>query len=539
MILLIDNYDSFTYNLYQYIGEMYTDIEVYRNDAISIDEIKEKNPAGIILSPGPGRPESAGICLDVINEFKGKTPILGVCLGYQSIVQALGGTIVHAKTLVHGKADDIKLDNKSALFLSMPDKIKGARYHSLAAGEVRNLKVTAKSGDGEIMAVEGDKLYGVQFHPESILTEYGRHILKNFLNIAGLEIAEDIEEKYSPKQKSDGLKPYLQRVIDSKDLTQEQAREAMNHIMSGNATNAQIGSFMTAMRMKGETIDEITGFARTLRDKAAYMEKQEGTLDIVGTGGDLAKTFNISTASAIVAAASGVKVSKHGNRSVSSLSGSADVLEALGVKIDITSQQALKCLRRTDLCFMFAPVFHKSMKFAASPRKEIGVRSVFNILGPLSNPAKADYMLLGVYDRSLIETVALVLRNLGVQKALVVYGSDGLDEVTLTGETEVCEIDGNKLLKYNISPEDYGLNLCSPNNLTGGLAEENAEILLNILKGEKGAKRDIVVLNSACAIYCAGKAAGIEEGVRIAQEALDSGKALSKLEELIKVSNEL
>ncbi|GHU50250.1 bifunctional protein TrpGD [Clostridia bacterium] len=539
MILIIDNYDSFTYNLYQYVGEMANDeILVIRNDAKTLEEIHALAPTVIIISPGPGYPKDAGLTIPVVREFAGKTPILGVCLGFQGIVEAFGGKIIKAKTLMHGKSCSANLDLSCSLFEGLPSAAVVARYHSLAAEPSSLpsvLKVTATAPDGEIMAVAHNEypLYGVQFHPESIMTNFGKKILRNFLSQAGISLRPDNNTEI----KADALKPYIQKVVVSENLSESEALDAMDNIMSGNATNAQIGSFLTAMRMKGETTEEITGFAKSMRGKALAMEELKNTIDIVGTGGDLARTFNISTTSAFVVAAAGVRVSKHGNRSVSSLSGSADVLEALGVKIDISPEQAIACLNETNLCFMFAPVFHKSMRFAAPPRKEIGVRSVFNILGPLTNPAKAEYMLLGVYDSAIMEQMANVLGNLGVKRALVVHGKDGLDEVTVTGRTEICEIDDTgRITKYEISPEDFGLPLYKPSDLVGGNAKDNAKILLNILNGEKGAKRDTVVMNSAAAIFTAGAVPTFEDALSLAQKTIDSGAAYEKLQQVIRVT---
>ncbi|MDR3091587.1 MAG: anthranilate phosphoribosyltransferase [Clostridiales bacterium] len=544
MILIVDNYDSFTYNIYQYIGGMCREIRVVRNDAFSVEEILAEPPRAIIISPGPGYPKDAGRCVELIRAAAGKIPILGVCLGFQAIVEAMGGKIVPARELMHGKTCSINFDTDCPLFEGLPKVSEAARYHSLAADKdlPKTLTVAASAPDGEIMAVYhyGRKLYGVQFHPESIMTGAGKRILRNFLKIAGIAVPEIAE---LPKGKeTEELKPYLKKVIDLNNLSEDEAFSAMNSIMSGHATNAQIGSFLTALRMKGETTAEITGFARAMRGKALPMEPLSGTIDIVGTGGDLAHTFNISTTSAFVAAAAGARVSKHGNRSVSSLSGSADVLESLGVRIDISPEQALECLKITGLCFMFAPVFHKSMRFAASPRKEIGVRSVFNILGPLANPAKAEYMLLGVYDEAIMEQMAVVLKNLGVKKALVVHGRDGLDEATVTGPTEICEIEaagGGRIAKYSVSPGDLGLGTARPADLVGGSARDNANITQNILRGEKGPKRDIVLLNSAAALYASGVAEDMKKGVEMAREAIDSGKALKKLEEVAETTNRL
>lgn len=360
-------------------------------------------------------------------------------------------------------------------------------------------------------------------------------MLENFLDrVAHVPVRHlDFDETLLPPEQRNLLKPYIFKVIEGTDLSQDEAYEAMDCIMSGGATDAQIGSFITALRMKGETIDEITGFARVMRNKAAVMPHSAAAIDIVGTGGDLANTFNISTTAAFVAAGAGLPVAKHGNRSVSSKSGSADVLEALGVKIDMTPAQASECLDSCGLSFLFAQKFHGSMKFAALPRKQIGVRSVFNILGPLANPAFTRYMLIGVYDEALMEPMAKVLQNLGVKGAMVVHGSDGLDEITISGTTKICEIKGSKLIKYELDPRDYGVRLADLDEVVGGTAEENAQITLAILSGqERGAKRDIVLLNAACALVIAGNAEDIGQGLSLAQASVDTGAAMEKLEEL-------
>lgn len=539
MILLIDNYDSFTYNLYQAAGQLYSDIRVVRNDEISLEEIEALHPSAILISPGPGYPRDAGISMDVIRRFSGQFPILGVCLGHQCIAEVFGGTIVHARELMHGKASEISLDNACPLFQNLPPKMMAARYHSLIAEEASLpdcLSVTARDAGGQIMALSHKQhpTYGVQFHPESILTDLGKAILENFF-----KLAKDITitplntpaEKLPPVQRN-ALKPYIFKVIDGADLTEQEAMDAMGCIMSDGATNAQIGSFLTALRMKGETIPEITGFARVMRQKAAVVPSSSDAIDIVGTGGDLANTFNISTTSAFVIAGAGVRVAKHGNRSVSSKSGAADVLESLGVNIVMTPQQAFQCLEDCGMTFLFAPCFHGSMKYAGPTRREIGVRSVFNILGPLSNPALTDYIILGVYDEALMEPMAQVLVNLGIKGAMLVHGNDGLDEISISDKTKVCEISGNKLIKYEINPEDYGMALAAKADVVGGTADENAAITLEILNGKKSPRRDIVLLNAACALYTSGKADSIESGVRLARKSIDSGAARAKLEEL-------
>lgn len=542
MILLIDNYDSFTYNLYQQIGSIYPNIKVVRNDMITLDEIEKLAPEALVISPGPGYPNEAGISVDAIKRFAGKIPILGVCLGHQSIAEAFGGKIVRALEPKHGKASMITVNNSTPLFKGMPEKIKAARYHSLIVEKAslpECLEVIAEDEDGQIMALRHKELavYGVQFHPESVLTDLGKSMISNFLSeIAGISGFEKVAVPL-PDSERKALMKYIKIVSEGKDLTPAEAEDAMDIIMSGGATDAQIAGFLAFLRAKGETTDEITGFARIMRKKASIVPTSKSAVDIVGTGGDLAGSFNISTTSSFVIAGTGLNVAKHGNRSVSSKSGAADVLESLGVKISLSPAQASACIQNVGISFLFAQSFHSSMRFVGKARREMGVRTVFNILGPLANPALSDYILLGVYDPALLETMATVLMNLGVKSAMIVYG-DGLDEVSVSGETKVCELRGKKIIKYSITPEEFGLKRYPKEDIVGGTPAENAQITLNILSGkEHGAKRDIVLLNSACAIYCTGAASSIEEGLEMARDSIDSGKALAKLEKLKEFSN--
>ena len=336
------------------------------------------------------------------------------------------------------------------------------------------------------------------------------------------------------------IKEAIYQLINGNDLTYEQAREVMEEMMTGTATQAQMGGFLTALRMQGETIDEITAFATVMREKGIKIEPKREVIDIVGTGGDEVGTFNISTTSAFVVAAGGVPVAKHGNRSVSSKSGAADVLEKLGVNLNLTPEQNEKVLNACDVCFLFAQKYHSSMKYAASVRKELGVRTVFNILGPLSNPAAATMQLLGVYDKKLAKPMAQVLSNLGVTRGVAVCGEDGLDEITLTGETDVYEIRFGEITSYTITPEQFGLRRCALQELVGGTPEENAQISKDILTGkEKGPKRDIVVINAGMSLYLGKDGISLEEGIQMAQDILDSGKAYEKLQEFVKLTNEV
>ncbi len=329
----------------------------------------------------------------------------------------------------------------------------------------------------------------------------------------------------------------IYQVINKQDLSLDQTKTVMEEIMEGRATNAQIGSFLTAMRMKGETIEEITACATVMRDKCTKIQPDKDVLDIVGTGGDEANTFNISTVSSFVVSAGGVPVAKHGNRSVSSKCGSADLLEALGINIALTAEQSADILDRIGICFMFAPTYHASMKYAAPVRKELSVRTIFNILGPLANPAGANMQLLGVYDENLVEPLARVLANLGVKRAMVVHGHDGLDEVTLCDTTTICEVNNGKLNSFFLSPEQLGLERCRSTDLAGGDPAENAGIALDILNGAKGPKRDVVVLNSALCLYMSHNQITLRECVKMAEELIDSGRAHARMENFIELSN--
>lgn len=334
------------------------------------------------------------------------------------------------------------------------------------------------------------------------------------------------------------IKEAIYKVVNKEDLTYEMAQEAMDEIMSGKATEIQMSSFLTALRMKGETIEEITACAAGMRKHAVRLLHEMDVLEIVGTGGDEANTFNISTTSSFVVSAAGIPVAKHGNRSVSSKCGAADVLEALGVKITISAEESTEILKKIGICFMFAQSYHSSMKYVAPVRKELGIRTVFNILGPLTNPAGANMQLLGVYDEALVEPLAKVLLNLGVTRGIVAYGQDGLDEISMSAPTTCCEIRDGKLRNFVLNPKDYGFKLCQKEDLVGGAPAENAEITRAILNGEKGPKRDAVVLNSAACIYIANDNLTFEDAIKAAEDIIDSGKAKAQLDKFIEISNQ-
>ena len=333
------------------------------------------------------------------------------------------------------------------------------------------------------------------------------------------------------------IKEATAALIDGKDLTYEQANAVINEIMNGETSQVQTAAFLTALSTKGETIEEITACAAAMRSHALPVQYDGDLLEIVGTGGDGAGSFNISTTSSIVIAAGGVPVAKHGNRAASSKSGAADCLEALGVNIQLAPEQCVKLLKKIGICFFFAQKYHISMKYVGPVRKELGVRTVFNLLGPLTNPGHANLQVLGVYAEHLVEPMAKVLYQLGVKRGMVVYGQDRLDEISASAPTAVCEIDNGTFKNYVITPEDFGLVRCTKEDLAGGTPQENAEITRAILNGEKGPKRNAVLLNAAAALYVAGKADSMADGVKLAEKVIDTGLAKAQLERFIKLSN--
>lgn len=608
MILLIDNYDSFSYNVYQLVGQIESDIKVIRNDELTVEEIEALKPSHIILSPGPGKPADAGICEEVVRKLSGKIPILGICLGHQAICEVFGANVTYAKQLMHGKQSVVSLDTDSQIFLGMEPKQKVARYHSLAADKDTIpdcLKVTAVTEDGEVMAVEHREypVYGLQFHPESVLTTGGEKMMANFLKGKSEDYAqeelkthqlkekadtanqEDIkqqdnkekireqnkeeqipkkrtekEEKQEMKERKSGqqgteqqkrqqsdtgegqkkmvIEEAIKKLVKKEDIGYEMAKEVMNEIMSGQASEVQKSSYLTALSMKGETIEEITGSAEEMRNHCTRLEQDRDVLEIVGTGGDGSNSFNISTTASLVISAAGVPVAKHGNRGASSKSGAADCLEALGVNITISPEKSKEILEKANICFLFAQKYHSAMKYVGPVRKELGIRTIFNILGPLANPASANMQVMGVYEEALAEPLAKVLSNLGVKRGMVVYGQDKLDEVSVCAPTTVCEIEDGSFKTYVITPEEFGLKRYAKEELVGGTPAENAKITRKVLAGERGAARDAVVFNAAAGLFVAGKAKDLAEGVKLAQELIDTGKAAAQLEKFIELSNE-
>ena len=333
------------------------------------------------------------------------------------------------------------------------------------------------------------------------------------------------------------IREAIEKLVNRTNLSEVETTSVINEIMTGEATPLQVASFLTALRMKGETVEEITGAARVMREKAHRVKVQSKiVLDTCGTGGDQKGTFNISTTCAFVVAGAGVRVAKHGNRSVSSQSGSADVLGALGVKVDAPKERVEACIDELGIGFLFAPLLHEAMKYAVQPRRDIGIRTIFNLLGPLTNPAMATHQLLGLYSGELVGTVAHVLKNLGSVRAMVVHGVEGLDEISLCGPTKVAELRDGQVKEYMIEPEAMGVKSCRLEELHGGSAEESAGIVSAVLRGKTGPPRDVVLLNSGAALYVSGNVSSITEGMRLAAESIDCGKAQQKLEGLVRMT---
>lgn len=532
MILLIDNYDSFTYNLFQYFSELGQKVEVFRNDKITIDEIKKMNPEYIVISPGPKTPQEAGLSVDIIKEFYKTIPILGVCLGHQCLAYAFGSNIIKCSQIVHGKVSNIYHQNQS-IFKNIPNPFKATRYHSLIVEKESlssELEIIAQTDDNIIMALrhkEYKNVIGVQFHPESILTDAGKKILFNFVY---KENKEGIENDF---------KFFINKVVDGNNLIAEEAKNAMEIIMNGAATSAQIASFLTALRLKGETDVEIAELAKVMREKAAQVKiDKEPVIDTCGTGGDRSNTFNISTISAFVVAAAGGIVAKHGNKSVSSKCGSADLLQALGVNIDLDNCQVEKIINKIGIGFMFAPKMHAAMKYAIGPRREMAIRTVFNILGPLTNPAFAKHQVIGVYDLNLTEKLGNVLNLMNTKHSFVVASLDGLDEISLSGSSKITEVNCGNVNTFYFKPEEYGFDLCSLSDLQGGSIIDNANIAKNILSGTADKhKTNAVIINAGFAVVAGNIVSSFKDAFQLCSDIIYSKKAYHKLQELIEETN--
>ena len=544
MILMIDNYDSFVFNVEQYLKEM-TDDEVItvRNDAITIYDIKKMNPSKIIFSPGPKHPKDSGICLEILNNTDelGNIPILGICLGHQAIGMNFGGEIKRLENPLHGKTSEITvLSENSVLFKNLPKKFKVMRYHSLYVDDIpENLEVTAKSEDGVAMAVEhkSKNIFGIQFHPESIFTEYGKNMIRNFLNI---EVSETLQNNKNSKKKGNfiDMNKYLKKLQENIALTDTDFREICKIIDSKNYDIVQLGALLVLISEKSLYPESLTAFVKNILEYSTTFEDDSDMIDVCGTGGDGFKTINISTAVAFILGAMGVNVAKHGNRAISSKSGSSDVLDKLGVPLENSLANQIEKLHVKNLAFFHAPFFHKLVGEVREVRSRLGIRTVFNILGPLLHPnTKLKYQLVGLYHEPVHRLYAETLQLLGREHALVVRGNDGLDEITICDDTKIIEVKGEQILEYTISPESFGFKRAFHSEIEGGTPEENAEILVKILKGEeKSAKFDIVVLNAMFALYTADVVDHPAKAKDMVLEAIESEKVYEFYKDYVKIT---
>ena len=545
MILMIDNYDSFVFNVEQYLKEM-TDDEVItvRNDAITVDDIKKMNPDKIIFSPGPKHPEDSGICLEILNNIDelGNIPILGICLGHQAIGMNFGGEIKRLENPLHGKTSEITvLSENSVLFKNLPKKFKVMRYHSLYVENIpEELEVTARSEDGIVMAVEhkSKNIFGIQFHPESFFTEYGKNIIRNFLNI---EVSENLQnnknfENSKKKGNFENMDKYLKKLQENIALTDTDFREICKIIDDKNYDIVQLGALLVLISEKSLYPESLTAFVNNILEYSTTFEDETPMIDVCGTGGDGFKTINISTAVAFILGAMGVTVAKHGNRAISSKSGSSDVLDKLGVPLEKSLATQIEKLHKKNLAFFHAPFFHKLVGEVREVRSRLGIRTVFNILGPLLHPnTKLKYQLVGLYHEPVHRLYAETLQLLGREHALVVRGNDGLDEITICDDTKIIEVKGDQILEYTISPESFGFKRAFHSEIEGGTPEENAEILIRILKGEeKSAKFDIVVLNAMFGLYTANVVDHPAKAKDMVLEAIESGKVYEFYENYVR-----
>ena len=532
MILLIDNYDSFVFNVAQYLQELTNEeVKTVRNDAITLEEIKQLQPSRIVLSPGPKHPKDSGICLEILKNIS-HIPILGICLGHQAFGLINGAEIKRLEVPLHGKTSLLTVENEnSVLFQGMPKSFQVMRYHSLYVSDKnlpKELTITAKSDDGVIMALEHREkpIYGIQFHPESFFTEYGKDIIKNFIRytqpLQKTVSLEETQKIYANEVFSKSLK----KLQESIPLTDSDFKEICAVIHTKQYDIVQLGALLVLISEKSLYPESLTAFVKNILNYSTTFVDDSPMIDLCGTGGDGFKTINISTTVAFIVAAMGVKVAKHGNRSVTSQSGSSDVLNELGVPLEESLLSQLSLLEKQQLAFFHAPFFHKLVGEVKEVRQRLGIRTVFNILGPLLHPnTRLKYQLVGIYHEPVQRLYAETLQLLGRKHALVVRGNDGLDEITLCDETKIVEVKEGKILEYTIAPEMFGFKRAFHTDIQGGSPKENAEILLRTLKGEEySPKSDIVILNAMFALYTADVVKHPAEAKPLIEEAIRSGK---------------
>ena len=532
MILLIDNYDSFVFNVAQYLGEL-TDEEVrtVRNDQLTLTEIRALKPSRIVLSPGPKHPKDSGICLEILKEIT-DIPILGICLGHQAFGLVHGATVKRLEIPLHGKTSVFTVSEpQSVLFKGLPQQFSVMRYHSLYVDKdtlPQELIITALSDDEVIMALQHKTkpIHSIQFHPESFFTEYGKNILKNFLvGTQAVQSVQNTQEK-AKAYANEVFRAALKKLQENQPLGDSDFKQICEVLHSKQYDIVQLGALLVLISEKSLYPESLTAFVRNILAYSTTFADPRPMIDLCGTGGDGLKTINISTTVAFIVAALGVKVAKHGNRSVTSQSGSTDVLGELGIAMESNLMKQLDSLEKNGLAFFHAPFFHNLVGEVREVRQRLGIRTVFNVLGPLLHPnTKLKYQLVGLYHEPVMRLYAETLQLLGREHALVVRGNDGLDEISICDETKIVEVKGKQILEYTIAPEMFGFKRAFHTDIQGGTPTENAEVLRRTLKGEeRGAKADIVILNAMFALYTANVVKHPAEAKPLIEEALRSGK---------------
>lgn len=523
MILLIDNYDSFVFNIKTMLNQLTNDeIAVYRNDKITLDEIKRLSPNAIILSPGPKHPKDSGICLEI---FKARlnVPVLGICLGHQALGLCFGAKIQRLKEVAHATSSQISLIAQSELFREFPKDFSVMRYHSLEVVDLPSeLEALAYTKDKVLMAMRHKDLpyFGVQFHPESYFSEYGLKIFENFLKFKG-----QTSQKASKKPT---LTSFITKLQDNQGLNTDDFARICQIIASREYEAVQLGALLVLITEKSLDERSLSALVSNILKYSQTFNDESEMIDIVGTGGDGFKSINVSTTTAFILGALGVKVAKHGNRAISSASGSSDVLSALKIPAFDSIAKQVKVLDEQRLTFFHAPFFHSLVGEVKEVRAKLGVRTVFNVLGPLLHPnLSLKYQLMGNYHAPVHRLLIEVLRNLGRKHALVVRGNDGMDEISICDETSIYELKDGQIFNYTISPEQFGFKRAFHSEIVGGDAKQNAKILLDTLSGkQKGAKFDIVVLNAMFALYTANRVPTPAQAKDIVLEAIHSGKVI-------------
>ncbi|MBR7180519.1 MAG: anthranilate phosphoribosyltransferase [Kiritimatiellae bacterium] len=528
MILVIDNYDSFTYNIVHAIASFGAEVKTVRNDKADVGALLAMKPEAVVISPGPGNPDSAGVTLDAIRAFAGKTPIFGICLGHQAIAQAFGGKIVRAKKIMHGKTSRLRHDGKG-VFAGVEQGFAAMRYHSLAVDRASlpdELAVTAESEDGEIMGLRHKTLAieSVQYHPESVGTQEGMRQIANIVEFA----TGRRTRKTMPRTVRRAV---TMRALDGATPDENEAEGFFSSILEGEVEESELAAFLTAIAKNPVTPEELAGAARAMREAAVKIDLGGlDPVDIVGTGADGSNSFNVSTCAAFIAAGAGVTVAKHGNVASTSQCGSADVLAALGINLGAGAEKTAECIKRTGVGFLFAKNLHPAMKFAAGVRRMLGFRTLFNLIGPLTNPASVRRHVIGVPQEKLAITMANALKLLGSTRAIVVTGAGGLDEISPDGFTFVSSLE-NGSVKNTLLDAGGAYGKRFPNSaIRGADSAANAEKLLAVLDGkETGACRAAAIENAAAAIIAGGITGDYSAALALAGESIDSGRAAAKL----------